>query len=242
MRYGEFDVYIDDTPGGKLEIFKSGLLTCFTCSAHTDTPRVMRLAADLGDRYETIGVMMPGSDGVHLTKYFTKNDLYIKNLEAAQKYLLINSDTEYPSAVIQEPQTETVTEAMLEAVFQELPINAEADINSEDTTDEPGGCQKPEGVEDISSFQEGEEEANCSPLWMPCVSPQLLFNDREAGKSIAGCQGVLTAEKDDFTYVAVPVDPGKPFPAMPIFYFGSQGTYNGKNYLVFQLKDGQLQI
>lgn len=215
MRYGEFDVYIDGIPSGKLEIVKSGLLTCFECTADADPGEVLRLAADTGDKYETIGVMMPDGCGVHLKKYFTKNDLYIKNLGDAQKYVLIRNGEVYPS---------------------DNPDCADA------PSDFPDCAAAQCDGENAQSAPEPENNGGSSVLWTPCPAPEHLFNDQQAGEAIAGCPDVLTSEKDGFTYVAVPVDPEKPFPAIPIFFFGSQGTYNGRDYLVFRLRDGQIQV
>lgn len=205
MKYGDFYVYIDGSAAGTLKIMKSGLLTCFECTAETDCTAVLRLAADVGDRYEVIGVMMPDGGALHLRKYFTKNDLYIKNLSDAKKYLLIEHDAEY------KPE-ETPPDDAPEEDVPASPVNEEPDDNAEPS------------------------------IWRPCAYPEKLFNDAEAGASIAGCSGVLTSEKDGFTFVAVPVDPDKPFPAMPVFFFGTQGRINGNDYLVFRLKDGQIQV
>ena len=210
MRYGDFDVYIDESAAGTLKILKSGLLTCFECTAKADTDSVLRLAADVGGRYEVIGVMMPEDGALHLKKYFTKNDLYIKNLSDAKRYLLIEHDAEYkPAEILRDDTPEEPVTAC------EAPVMQEADAPVQD---------------------EG------SSLWQPCAYPEKLFNDAEAGAAIAGCSGVITSEKDGFTFVAVPVDPGRPFPAMPVFFFGTQGRINDNDYLVFRLKDGQIQV
>jgi hypothetical protein len=52
----------------------------------------------------------------------------------------------------------------------------------------------------------------------------------------------LFRKEDGFTYLAVPIVRGRPFPAMPIFCFGSSRKINGKNYVVFKIKDGELHL
>lgn len=206
MEYGSFDVYINDSPSGRLEISHQGLLTCFDCTA-PETRGVMRLAGDSGKSYEIIGVMMPESGGLHLKKYLTKNDLYIKKLDTVRRYVLIDGGAVYP-------ETDKVSPAEAHTASSE-----DDEANAETCIEEHTGS-----------------------LWHSCNSPGELFNDPDAALALSGAAGVLSAEKDGFVYIAVPVDPEKPFPAMPIFCFGNQGTIGGREYLVFRTKDGQLQI
>ena len=77
-------------------------------------------------------------------------------------------------------------------------------------------------------------------LWTVCENPADYFNDKEAGEAIAGCSGVLKAELEGAVYIAVPVN--EPFPALPIFYFGQRGTLEGREYMLFTLRNGMLQI
>ena len=188
MKYGKFDVYMDGEAAGKLEISLEGLLTYLDCTAECETDEVLRLAADVGDDYTVIGVMMPAGKGFRLKKYLTKNDVYLKRLNDARRYVLITDKVQYPK---EEPE---------------------------------------------------ESEAQDGRIWTVCNNPAELFCDREAGEAVLRCEGVLKAEHEGLVYIAVPVLKEKPFPALPIFYFGQRGILNGSEYLLFTLKDGQLQI
>ena len=210
MEYGSFDVYINSSPSGRLEISRQGLLTCFECTA-PESSDILRLAGDTGKAYEVIGVMMPEGGGLHLKKYLTKNDLYIKKLDTVKRYVLIENGAVYPAAEPAFPDAEK---------------------------------SSPEAEEDDKAAEavKADKKEGSGSLWHNCSDPGSLFDDAEAARALSGADGVLTAEKDGFVYIAVPVDPEKPFPAMPIFCFGNQGTIGGREYLVFRTKDGRLQI
>lgn len=192
MKYGKFDVYLDDKIVGSVDIMGDGLLTCFVCRAEYDTDEILRLAADVGDAYEPVGVMMPDVDGFSLKKYLTKNDIYLKKLDNAEKYVLISQNTQYKS--------------------------------------------RPE--ENLPEKEKAKDER----LWTVCENPADYFSDKEAGEAIAMCRGVLKAEHEGAVYIAVPVNSEEPFPALPIFYFGQRGMLEGKEYLLFTLRGGMLQI
>lgn len=76
--------------------------------------------------------------------------------------------------------------------------------------------------------------------WQEERSPERLFRDpalQELGRVLAR-EGVLTRQEGEATLLAVPLDPGRPFAAMPIFCFGSQETINGRNWIVFRIMEG----
>lgn len=76
--------------------------------------------------------------------------------------------------------------------------------------------------------------------WQEERSPERLFRDpalQELGRVLAR-EGVLTRQEGEATLLAVPLDPGRPFAAMPIFCFGSPETINGRNWIVFRIMEG----
>ena len=95
MKYGNFEVYIDSSAVGAAEVVCDGLLTRIKCEVDYESDKVLRLAADVGDRYETIGVMMPRGKGFALEKCFTRNDIERKNLENAARYVLVSENAVY---------------------------------------------------------------------------------------------------------------------------------------------------
>ena len=99
MKYGKFDVYIDDARVGVVEAEEKGIRTCIRCRAKYECDDVLRLAADVGDRYEVIGIMMPENDGFFLEKTLTRNDICAKNLENTRRYVLISENAKYRESV-----------------------------------------------------------------------------------------------------------------------------------------------
>jgi Asp-tRNA(Asn)/Glu-tRNA(Gln) amidotransferase C subunit len=78
--------------------------------------------------------------------------------------------------------------------------------------------------------------------WMREDEPERLFKDRDIQKSCRDMTDTLIKVEDGYTYLAVPIVRGRPFPAMPIFCFGSSRKINGKNYVIFKIKDGELLV
>ena len=68
------------------------------------------------------------------------------------------------------------------------------------------------------------------------------YKQENGGKHRAVNRGVMMAEYEGKVYIAAPIKEGKPFPPLPIFYFGQRGQINGSNYLLFTLVNGRLQI
>ena len=178
MKYGKFDIFLNGEAVGKVDVSRHGLLTCVMCTAEYESQKVLRLASDNGEGYSVIGVMMPSEKGYFLEKNLTKNDIYIKKLDNAEKYVLI----------------------------------AEGESYTKSAKDE----NVPEETENV--------------VWQPCKNPSLLFADAEAGAALEGIEGILKAEYEDKTYIAVPVRKDAPFPPLPIFYFGQQGKMKGEEY------------
>ena len=76
--------------------------------------------------------------------------------------------------------------------------------------------------------------------WGEEEDPAGLFRDgelRELGKSLAG-KGVLSRREGETVLLAVPLEPGQPFAAMPIFCFGCPQVINGKTLLAFRIVEG----
>ena len=76
--------------------------------------------------------------------------------------------------------------------------------------------------------------------WQEEREPERLFRDgelRELGKTLAR-EGVLTRREGETVFLAVPLERGRPFAAMPIFCFGAPETIGGKCWVVFRIVDG----
>ena len=76
--------------------------------------------------------------------------------------------------------------------------------------------------------------------WQEEREPERLFRDpelRELGRSL-GREGVLSRREGETTFLAVPLERGRPFAAMPIFCFGAAETIGGKCWVVFRIVEG----
>jgi len=76
--------------------------------------------------------------------------------------------------------------------------------------------------------------------WREEQDPARLFRDPEL-KSLGAAlarEGVLSRREGEAAFLAVPLEPGRPFAAMPIFCFGAPETINGREWLVFKIVDG----
>ena len=76
--------------------------------------------------------------------------------------------------------------------------------------------------------------------WQEEREPERLFRDPELkalGRALAR-EGVLSRREGEGTLLAVPLERGRPFAAMPIFCFGAPETIGGKTWVVFRIMDG----
>ncbi|MDR0862425.1 MAG: hypothetical protein LBN30_06605 [Oscillospiraceae bacterium] len=55
-------------------------------------------------------------------------------------------------------------------------------------------------------------------------------------------RGALSRMDEDATYLAVPMPNDEPFPMMPVFCFGSAESIDGREYVVFKIKNGILTL
>ena len=80
-------------------------------------------------------------------------------------------------------------------------------------------------------------QQNPSPQWVTCEDPASLFTDAELA---AACPAVdvLVCRQERRICLAFPLDPGAPFPMLPVFRFGHTERINERNYVVFELKNG----
>ena len=98
----------------------------------------------------------------------------------------------------------------------------------------------------FSSEKKSETAAvNTSPKaeeaeWIADYEPWLLFEDEDLKSACFALKGALKQSCFDCTKLAVPVSSSEPFPMMPVFCFGEAQIINGRQYVVFVIKNGQL--
>jgi hypothetical protein len=76
--------------------------------------------------------------------------------------------------------------------------------------------------------------------WQEEREPERLFRDRELRAMGEGLRkaGVLSRREGDAELLAVPLEPDRPFAAMPIFCFGTPRELGGRRWLIFRILDG----
>ena len=77
--------------------------------------------------------------------------------------------------------------------------------------------------------------------WVRESEPSSLFNDPDLIDSCKGAKGVITKRVGDITEAAFPVGSGTAFSLMPAFCVGKPAVINEKKYLIFKIKDGNLE-
>ncbi len=65
---GCYEVYLGNAAVGKVQILPEGLYLRITCRCAAPQDQIYRLCAEIGDRRESIGVVVPEGDGLRLTK------------------------------------------------------------------------------------------------------------------------------------------------------------------------------
>jgi hypothetical protein len=78
--------------------------------------------------------------------------------------------------------------------------------------------------------------------WQTILKPAKLFADIELARMCENVHDALFCDTGVVVYLAVPNCPDRPFPLMPVFCFGTPEVINGKNYIVFSLKNGMLAV
>ena len=108
------------------------------------------------------------------------------------------------------------------------------------------------GIGEIEEFiltgNDRREDGNCeepaadtSGSWQEVTAPRRVFAEAEKSEICRGVKGGLKRmENNGEISFAVPLERERPFPAMPIFCFGTYMKICEKGYVVFCLKDGEL--
>lgn len=76
--------------------------------------------------------------------------------------------------------------------------------------------------------------------WSVVEDPAGQFSDPDLKAACKGAQGVLIHDQAEYAELAFPVVNGMPFSLMPAFCLGVPRTIEGREYLIFNIKDGNL--
>ena len=74
--------------------------------------------------------------------------------------------------------------------------------------------------------------------WAPAPAPDQLFRSPWLRRRLGGLQGALTRRAGNVRYLALPYDPGKPFPLTTLFCFARLRRIGGGTFAVFAF-DGE---
>ncbi len=86
----------------------------------------------------------------------------------------------------------------------------------------------------------GEQEEAKESKWSELPEPGAYFSDPDLKASCKGARGVLISKEGELAQLAFPLRKGVPFALMPAFCMGSPAVIDGKNYLIFKIKNGSL--
>ena len=74
--------------------------------------------------------------------------------------------------------------------------------------------------------------------WEPAGELPPLLSDPVLRQAAEGVTGALLRRRGEETELAVPFDPGAPFPLVPLICLGRPATVGGRRYLIFRLDAG----
>lgn len=217
---GTYDVFYSDGTAGTLAVSREGLMTVFSCICSHVSNDVLRLYCLCGGRAVPIGVMTPCSNNLTLSRAFSKNALAKMDLDHVDAAFL-SKDGSVPRPLLAAAGLVPEAPAAAECEYQEQAFSAKQE----------GGAAE---VSDNSKNQ-----PPLSGEWTPEPEPWRLFDDEDISRSCRNITGAFVRFDGDVSYLAVPISPNEPFPPMPIFCFGTLERINGRDHVVFTMKDGR---
>ena len=78
--------------------------------------------------------------------------------------------------------------------------------------------------------------------WHAIQNPSVLFSGPDIINSCKNAQGALVKTASGATLLAIPVSDDVPFPMMPVFCLGTPEKIDGRDYLMFTVKNGTLSL
>ena len=218
---GSYDIMMGDDKVGVLNISQAGLMTVFSGECRYISDKIVRVAADCGDRYVILGVLCPENGQMKFFRKYSKLELSTLGLnDITGAEVLFEGADNIPQPV--QPRKRRAGEALDN-------INSAAERDESGAEAAAAAADKPR--EDLPRAAGG---------WRIERDPGQLFADPELTEA---CQNVIEAlvrEAEGIKYLAIPIGRNIPFPMMPIFCFGESEEIDGRAYIVFKIKDGQL--
>jgi len=259
---GKYIVLFEGDKVGSLNVYQKGLMIELECQCVCASAVVLRLAVLTGNSRKVLGVMMPEGDKLKFKKKYSKSDLKQLAIESIDGcYLITDQEAEQPFDITKIPAEINPAPKMQPEPLSEAEPTPIPDLEPELAPEPlPTPELEPEAAPEPLPTPELEPEAAPEPLptpelepeakqkneflfkeWVIEEDPQSLFGDEELIKSSQGVTGTLKKSLNNGNIMlAVPFAANEPFPLMQIFCFGESMSIRGKNYLVFQIKNGKL--
>lgn len=227
---GKHDVTYSGQTLGTLSISAEGAYYIFDFAGEIPGGEVCRLVCRSENKYIPIGIPIPENGRLRLKKSFTRSTLIALGIACGESYSLLPLDAPLYVEVSQkneEPPSVPAADLSEEPLMPALPLLSEAVL--------PQAEPEPDELQDDLSFF----ESSCAD-WHDEYEPWKLFSDEALCSACITLRGALRKTVDDCDYLAVPVSPSEPFPMMPVFCFGTSELINGRQYVVFTAKNGEL--
>jgi hypothetical protein len=191
--------------------------------------------------FTPIGVMMPEGSLLRLKKRFSKNALSGLGLITVTEYRLIRAGDVYAQGgQPSESRPHQPQPLPMQQKNEQAPVQAQVQQEPARTLqpDVSGSAQQyhvPNPNQSMESKSSLPKKTDVRPddAWRPIEDASTLFSDPELKQAGGAVTGGLVRKSGSTTYLAVPVSPEKPFPAMPIFCFGTMEAIRGASYIVF---------
>jgi hypothetical protein len=194
-----------------------------------------------------IGVAAPENGALRLMKSFSRSALRSLGLEPEMGFFLILTGEKFdaappesvpPESAPEEPETpeqpvEEPEEPVKEPSGEPQEAPTEEPPNEKEPTEEPPAKDSPAPVPPTPP-----PPAPAKGEWSPLEDPSALFDDPDIAAACQNAKGALVKEEYGVTLLAIPVIAGTPFPMMPVFCFGDYVVIDGREYVVFKIKNG----
>lgn len=223
-----YKVMLDGAEAGELRLYKEGLMTVMEAHCTYTSSEPFKLIVSSGGRNIPLGTMLPEADGFVFKKRYSRQALESLGIGTVDACLIGGA------AALQE------TVAM--APHQELPKAAETQpAQLEDCPAPEPAALCPAAEAPVRPEPENRPPALRKPEWRLEPQPELLVRDPEIRRVLSQVDNAISLADGDTTWLGVPLEVGKPFPLMSIFCLGRWEKINGKNFMVFQIKDEKME-
>ena len=212
---GSYIVSLNGKNIGEANVYDDGLRVKITMRCQKYDDRIYRLYFRDGENKISVGVAMPANDTLKLDKSMSRRELHRLGVTCISECFLSANENG----------------------GQKAAENANDAANLPETADS-GEIQGKAPVQERESGGAPREQEKIVWKKVDDISP--LFKSGEVAQDFEEPVGALYRKDGEFEYIAISASPDEPFPLMPVFCFGEQQSIDGKEYIVFKIKNGKL--